>query len=211
MQPAARLSLVAGTEAVRLARRIGEEAAGRRTGEDLAACPELAALRGAFVTLHRGGTLRGCIGVIDARRPLRDVIAEIAPAAARDPRFPPVRAAEWDAITVELSVLSPPWRAQAAPHELEALVRIGEHGLIVADRARKALLLPQVAVEHGFGPARFLSTACVKAGLPPDAWRDAGRGLEWSLFLAQVFRETAPRGEVVERPVAPTASRPEVP
>jgi len=138
--------------------------------------------RGAFVTLTKAGALRGCIGFIEPVLPLgRAVIRTAIYAATEDPRFPPVRAAELEALRLEISVLTPP-REIANP----GLVRVGTHGLIVEKDGRKGLLLPQVAVDNGWDRETFLCETCVKAGLPRDAWR---RGARLSVFEAIVFHE----------------------
>ncbi len=150
---------------------------GDRTGR-----ARLAGPRGAFVTLRKAGELRGCIGYTEPAAPLgRTVIQAAVLAASEDPRFPPVGAAELEAIRIEISVLTPP-REIARARE----VRVGTHGLIVERDGRKGLLLPQVPVENGWDRETFLEQASLKAGLPPDAWR---RGARLSVFEAIVFRE----------------------
>jgi AmmeMemoRadiSam system protein A len=137
----------------------------------------------AFVTLHASGKLRGCIGHLEADRPLADVIAACAvSAASADPRFPPVSAAEFERLSIEVSVL--------APFELVhafAEVEVGRHGLLVERGRRRGLLLPQVASEWGWSVTEFVAHTCRKAGLPVDAW-PAG-GAELYRFEAQRVRE----------------------
>ena len=143
--------------------------------------PHLAEPRGAFTTLHLAGELRGCVGYIVAAHPLYRTVAETAQAAAfRDYRFPPVTREEAERLTIEISVLTLP--APITPEEVE----IGRHGLIVVWGNRRGLLLPQVPVEHGWSRETFLEQTCVKAGLPPDAWKSGAR-LEG--FTAEVFGE----------------------
>ena len=145
------------------------------------ASPALSAPGAAFVTLHVGGRLRGCIGTVERRRPLWQVVGEMAAAAAtRDPRFPPIDAADMRALTVEISVLTPDVLIDG-PEAIE----IGRHGLDVRRGDVRGLLLPQVAVEHGLSGERFLAETCRKAGLAGDAWRDAGT--EIRAFEADVF------------------------
>lgn len=140
------------------------------------------ARRPVFVTLHVAGRLRGCIGILAATEPLGRTVAECARAAAfEDPRFPPLRAEEIPALTLEVSVLGPR-RLLADP----ASLRLGEEGLVVTSGARSGLLLPQVALEQGWGAVEFLEGTCRKAGLPRTAWRDGARV---ERFAAQVFRE----------------------
>ena len=138
---------------------------------------------GAFVTLRRRGALRGCIGHVEAERPLAEAVAECAAAAcARDPRFPPVALDELPDLQVEISVLSPLF--DILPSEVE----IGRHGLLISQGWQRGLLLPQVAVEWKWERGRFLEETCRKAGLPPDAWQ---RGARIQAFTTQTF--TAPR------------------
>src|SRR6476469_4698806 len=84
---------------------------------------------GAFVTLKRGGHLRGCIGTLECRRPLAEEVARVAVSAAReDPRFEPLREAELDDLDVEVSVLGP--LEEIDPRD-PAAIEIGRHGLVV--------------------------------------------------------------------------------
>jgi uncharacterized protein len=137
---------------------------------------------GAFVTLKRGGQLRGCIGTLQCRGPLAEEIARVAASAAlEDPRFPPLTAAELDGLDVEVSVLGP--LEEVDPSDPGAIV-IGRHGLVVEQGRRRGLLLPQVATEWGWDREQFLAQTSVKAGLPPDAWR---RGATVYRFVADVF------------------------
>jgi AmmeMemoRadiSam system protein A len=170
---------------VRRAVDCGDEDAAFALAPDEAASPALAAPGAAFVTLHVDGRLRGCIGTIERRRPLWQVVAEMAAAAAtRDPRFPPIDPADLRALTVEISVLTPDVII-AGPEEIE----IGRHGLDVRRDGVRGLLLPQVAVEHGLDSERFLAETCRKAGLSVDAWRDTGT--EIRAFEADVFGDDA--------------------
>ena len=152
------------------------------------AVPEAFAARlgGVFVTIHHRGELRGCIGHIEADRPLARVVAQCAVAAcSADPRFPPVGPAELSDIDVELSVLGPiePIRG---PDEID----IGRHGLLVARGSSRGLLLPQVATEWKWDALMFLVQTCRKAGLPADAWK---QGASVWRFEAEVFGEATAR------------------
>jgi AmmeMemoRadiSam system protein A len=140
-------------------------------------------LAGAFVTIRKKGQLRGCIGYPEPERPLLDVVEHCAVSAAiSDPRFPPLTAAEWDDVALELSVLGP---IEPVDHISEVV--IGRDGLIVEFGRRRGLLLPQVAVEWNWNAEEFAAQTCVKAGLPPDAWP---RGAKLFKFEAEVFSET---------------------
>jgi len=137
---------------------------------------------GAFVTLHKSGNLRGCIGTITGVRPLKDTIIQMALSAAfSDPRFAPLRASEYPQIDIEISVLSP-----IEPATIDDIV-VGVHGLIITKDYNRGLLLPQVATENGWTKEEFLSHTCIKAGLPPQTWRERGYTLE--KFSAIVFGE----------------------
>jgi AmmeMemoRadiSam system protein A len=142
--------------------------------------------RGAFVTLHVDGELRGCIGRVDADTPLYLAVEQLAVAAAtRDPRFEALRAEELALTHIEISVLSPV--VSGRPEDVE----IGKHGLVITRGVRRGLLLPQVAVEHHLDRERFLDETCGKAGLPPGAWKEPGTILQ--LFTADVFGEPRPQ------------------
>jgi AmmeMemoRadiSam system protein A len=138
---------------------------------------------GAFVTLHTPGELRGCIGHIEADRPLGDVVASCAvSAASSDPRFPPLRPSELPQVHIEISVLG----ALETVHQLSD-IHVGRHGLLVESGWHRGLLLPQVAPEWGWDAATFVAQTCRKAGLPANAWPYAGATLY--RFEAEVFGE----------------------
>ena len=153
--------------------------------------------RGAFVTLRKAGTLRGCIGEPYATQPLIDsVVSAAIGAATRDPRFPPVREAELEAITVEVSALTSPVRIEAAsPDAIVEAIEVGTHGLIVDAEDGSGLLLPQVAAERGWDAEAFLAETCRKAGLPTDRWRTDDVTVQQ--FTVDRFEERDPRGEIV--------------
>ena len=137
---------------------------------------------GAFVSIHHGHDLRGCLGRVEADWPVGRVVAYLGRAVAdSDPRFPPVAIAELPTLTMEISILSPE-RELRSPDEIE----IGRHGLIVESGRRRGLLLPQVAAERQWNVATFLEHTCLKAGLSSDAW---SRGASVFLFEAQVFSD----------------------
>lgn len=139
---------------------------------------------GAFVTLHRGSRLRGCIGQLPAREPLVEVVAHCARSAAlEDPRFSPVRPEEIADIEIEISVLSP--LEDITPEKIEA----GTHGLVVSRGWQRGVLLPQVATQFGWTAEKFLEETCAKAGLDRTAWRDSETRVQ--AFTAEVFGEPA--------------------
>jgi AmmeMemoRadiSam system protein A len=140
-------------------------------------------LRGAFVTIHKKGRLRGCIGYVEAIKPLYQTVQEMAIASAfQDPRFPPLAAAEYGDIDIEISVMSPIKKIKS-----EDEIRVGTHGIIVKRGYQQGLLLPQVATEQGWGRDTFLEHTCYKAGLPGDSWKSPDT--EIYTFSAEVFSE----------------------
>jgi len=137
-----------------------------------------------FVTLTSGGHLRGCMGTLGADLPVGEAVIRAAEmAAARDPRFRPVDGPDLARLQVEVSVLSPP-HPLPDPADFEP----GHHGIVVEADGRRALLLPQVATEMGWGTSEMLAAVCEKAGLRPDAWREPGTFL--SVF--EVVRTSGP-------------------
>ncbi|MEO6259446.1 MAG: AmmeMemoRadiSam system protein A [Thermoanaerobaculia bacterium] len=139
---------------------------------------------GAFVTLtDHSDELRGCIGSIEAREPLyQAVMSSAISAATRDPRFRPVSPDELSLLNLEISVMGPILPV-SGPEEIE----IGRDGLIISRGRFTGLLLPQVAADYGWNREEFLSHTCVKAGLPPDGWRDGSCRIQH--FSAEVFGE----------------------
>ncbi len=149
--------------------------------------PVLCEARGAFVSLHRRGQLRGCIGYLEAVKPLLQTVREMAAAAAfHDPRFRPLQADELTDLEIEISVLSP-MRLIASTDEIE----VGKHGLYIVRGYNRGLLLPQVATQCHWDRLPFLEQTCCKAGLPPDAWKDPDTKIY--VFSAEVFAEHPPQ------------------
>ncbi len=135
---------------------------------------------GAFVTIKKHGLLRGCIGFIEPFLPLHQAIMQASIyAACRDSRFLPVTQDELDDLTIEISVLTP-LKKIADPH----VVTVGKHGLVIEKNGKKGVLLPQVAVENNWTRETFLEQACLKAGLPKNAWQ---AGADIFVFEAIVF------------------------
>lgn len=129
-----------------------------------------------FVTLHKAGELRGCIGSLEAQRPLYQDVAENAYAAAfRDPRFPPLREQEWSQLTLDISILLPASPIDAVDEEalLEQL-RPGVDGLILQQGSRRATFLPSVW-EMVPKPQEFLAHLKMKAGFSIDHWSEQMR------------------------------------
>lgn len=139
---------------------------------------------GVFVTIKRGGELRGCLGTLQCQRGLAgEVVRCAADAATEDPRFPPVSIDELPDLGIEVSVLGP--LEPIDPRDPDAIV-IGRHGLVAERGSRRGLLLPQVATEWGWTVEQFLRQTCLKAGLEPDAWQ---RDARISRFEAEVIGE----------------------
>ena len=137
---------------------------------------------GAFVSIHRGDSLRGCLGRLEANWAIARVVAHLGRAVAdSDPRFAPVTIEELHQLSIEISAVTPGREAQSVQE-----IEIGRHGLIVERGARRGLLLPQVATEHAWDVETFLAHTCIKAALPCDAWKHDARIL---LFEAEVFSD----------------------
>ena len=148
-----------------------------------AAPPSLCQPRGAFVSLHRRGQLRGCIGYLEAVQPLGETVREMAAAAAfHDPRFRPLGREELGDLEVEISVLSP----MQLVSDIDQ-IEVGAHGLYIVRGSCRGLLLPQVATEYHWDRLTFLKQTCCKAGLPPDAWKDPATKIY--LFTAEIISE----------------------
>jgi AmmeMemoRadiSam system protein A len=144
--------------------------------------PIFSRMAGAFVTIHKRGQLRGCIGHVEADEPLGRVIARCAVAAASsDPRFSPVAPDELRDLHIELSILGPLEPIQGLDD-----IEVGRHGLVVQQGFSRGLLLPQVAVEWKWDRETFSAETCRKAGLAPDAWT---KGAKMWRFEAEVFAE----------------------
>jgi AmmeMemoRadiSam system protein A len=145
--------------------------------------PEVCSRFGAFVSLHRGRELRGCIGQLTADRDLWRTVQHCAiSAASEDSRFSPVEKEELSSLVIEISVLTP-LRPAAHPDDIE----VGRHGLLIAKGERRGLLLPQVARQYGWDRETFLAQTCRKAGLAEDCWREPAT--EIHIFEAEVFSE----------------------
>lgn len=173
--PEARLALTAADRArlAAIARAALVEAVdGRPLEVDPSSLEGRLGERGAsFVTLESLGELRGCIGSIEARLPLAADVARNTFAAAReDFRFPPVEPEELPRIGIRISTLSPLAPIDAGSEaELEAALRPGIDGVLLADGPRRATFLPAVW-EQLPEPGRFLAHLKEKAGLAPSHW-----------------------------------------
>jgi AmmeMemoRadiSam system protein B/AmmeMemoRadiSam system protein A len=142
--------------------------------------PVLETPSGAFVTLKKGGQLRGCIGYIRPHKPLYEAVAANGINAARnDHRFPPLREEELEGLEVEVSVLTPP-RSIASYEDF----RVGEEGIILEKDGRSAVFLPEVAEEQGWDRDQTLTQLARKAGLPEDGWKS---GASFQTFQSRKF------------------------
>ena len=137
---------------------------------------------GAFVTLHKDGKLRGCIGRFNPDKPLYETVQNMAIAAAtQDYRFPGVKTDELDEIDIEISVLSPMKKIDNV-NEIE----LGRHGIYIKKGYSSGTLLPQVATEQKWGIDEFLGhCARDKARIGWEGWKDA----EIYTYEAFVFGE----------------------
>ena len=133
--------------------------------------PGLGERRATFVTLESSRRLRGCIGSLEATRPLAEDVAHNAHAAAfADPRFPPVREDDLEALGIRVSVLSPPAPMHVGSEaDLVSRLRPGIDGLVIEDGEKRATFLP--SVWKGIPePARFVRELAAKAGWPAGHW-----------------------------------------
>ncbi len=138
---------------------------------------------GGFVTLDKNGRLRGCIGYVQAVKPLAETVAEMSlQAALHDPRFAAVTSDEVGDLEIEISVLSP----LVSVVDI-AEIEVGRDGLVVRAGGASGLLLPQVASERDWDRETFLDQTCIKAGLPAGSWRS--EGVTILKFTAEVFNE----------------------
>ncbi|MCK5629350.1 MAG: TIGR00296 family protein [Nanoarchaeota archaeon] len=154
--------------------------------------------RGVFVTIHKNGELRGCIGFIEPIFSLFDSIVKASAAAAlSDPRFPPLTIEEIkeNNIEIEVSVLTIPQLVDNSSAE-DCLneIKVKRDGLIVEMDNFKGCLLPQVAGEYGWDEKQLLEHTCIKAGLDKDAWKSEDCHIY--RFSAQIFSEKD--GKVIE-------------
>ena len=173
-----------------LARRAIKEqhSAGSILNIDKSAIDELKKDRGVFVTLTIQGRLRGCIGHIEPVQPLYlDIIDNAVSAAFKDPRFDPLSKDEYDQIKIEISILTIPRILKYGnTGELLAGLEPFKDGVIIKKGRYQATYLPQVWEELS-QKETFLSSLCIKAGLPQDEWQKGG--LEVRKYSVEKFEE----------------------
>lgn len=188
--------------------RIAREAVRKRLEEDQRlSIPEIPPVlqnkSGVFVTIrkltrHRE-VLRGCIGHIYPEAPLLEATIDSAIlSATSDPRFPPMTPSELKESIIEITILTPPEIIKVnKPSEYLEQIEIGRHGLIVENKFRKGILLPQVPVEWEWDVEEFLGHLCGKAGLSPDCW--CMEDTKLYRFESEIFKELSPEGKVVRK------------
>ena len=150
--------------------------------------PLLKEKRGCFVTLHKSGSLRGCIGTIEPTTSLISNVEENAiNAAFRDPRFSPLGKDEINAIDIEISVLTVPREIKYRNREdLKKQIIPGVHGIILSLGFRRSTFLPQVW-EQLPKKEDFLEHLCLKAGMSRSAWQEPHTRVE--VYEAEYFSE----------------------
>ncbi len=151
---------------------------------------------GLFVSLYSWPEkdLRGCIGYPWPVLPVWQALIEATIAAAMDPRFEPIRQEELDRLVIEVSILTEPKLIRAKPADYAKKIKIGRDGLIVKSDFHSGLLLPKVATEHGLDAEDFLIETCLKAGLPPTAWKASS--VHVFKFQTESWAEKQPYGPV---------------
>ncbi|MFN7991262.1 MAG: AmmeMemoRadiSam system protein A [Candidatus Micrarchaeia archaeon] len=151
--------------------------------------PRIAREKASFVTIYAHASLRGCIGSLQAHRPLiYDVLENAVSSAFHDERFPPLGEAELPHVRFSISILEElvPFRANAGADLLEGIEQ-GKHGLVIRKGASMATYLPHVW--RAFPEKEdFLKNLCIKAGLHGDEWKEP-RHMDFFTFEAQEFSE----------------------
>lgn len=171
-----------------LARTAITRALGRDTGDATGDAPWLHAPGAAFVSLIRGGQLRGRRGSLEALRPLRDdVIANAVAAALHDPCFGPLQAGELEDTVIEIGLMSPPEKLDTSSEDAAlAAIRAGVDGLALRYGHHHGIFLPEAWAGHT-DPADFLAHLKYRAGLPPDFWDPV---IELRRYSVSCWRET---------------------
>lgn len=145
------------------------------------AAAALNTLSGCFVTIRVNGEIRGSMGNCSAEKPLYQMVQEMAvSAAAKDPRYYPLKTADLADYTLEISVLSPLQKVESPDG-----TQVGVNGLYIVKGNNSGILLPQVALDFGWNLDQMLQRLCIKACMPEDAWQGE---CELYSFTAQVFK-----------------------
>ncbi len=137
---------------------------------------------GCFVTLHKNGNLRGCIGNFREIFIVENIYNMAQEAAYADPRFQPLQKEEFNEIEIEISVLSPMIKIDTIKD-----IKVGRDGLYIRKGFLSGVLLPQVAIEYNWDKLTFLAHTCLKAGLNSNCWKE--EDTEIYRFEALVFSE----------------------
>ena len=173
-------------------------------GLELLDCEErnkLLRCRGVFVTLKRypSKSFRGGFGYISPMIPLYEAVREVTIIAAfYNPNYLPLSKSELKTITVELSIILNVKKLEVErPEEYLEKIKIGKYGIIVEKDVKRAILLPQIAIDKRWNVKQFLSNACIKAGLSYDAYMNPETTIR--ICEVQVFEESEPGGGVIER------------
>jgi AmmeMemoRadiSam system radical SAM enzyme/AmmeMemoRadiSam system protein B/AmmeMemoRadiSam system protein A len=174
LTPRQKEQIVAAAAALLRAQVAGQSAAG---STDLAEMSEQQ-VAGVFVSLKRGRHLRCCCGLLGSLVPLGQALEQaVARTAWEDVRFPPVSPTELEHLEMEVWLLHNPTQVEAQGEDRLRAVAIGKHGVQVVQGQAHGLFLPSVAVDNQWDVRRFLDQVCVKAGLPPAAWREEATAL----------------------------------
>lgn len=203
------LSLQQGAFLVKLARKsVVEYLSGNKIIKPAHYDPIFKIKRGVFTTIESyqiinntiRKELRGCIGFPYPTDNLINLIIKSAIlASTEDPRFAPLEIHELDKVTFEISILTEPKLLNVEKKKIPSLITIGKDGLIIESGLTSGLLLPQVAVENEWDPETFLSNACLKASLPPDAW--IWKNIKIYTFQAEIFGELEPNGKIIRKAI----------
>lgn len=179
------LSTEAQKELIKIARQTIESYV--KTGKVPEFEPKSAQLkekRGVFVTIRtKDGALRGCIGHHEADTQLYKLVPQMAIASAtQDYRFPPLSEEEIKNIKIKLSV----YLCEVHPIKSISEYKLGEDGIIMRKGRYASTFLPEVPKDEGWSVEETCANLCLKAGLPPDAWKE---GAEFYVYKTQVFGE----------------------
>lgn len=161
-------------------------------------------VNGAFVSLKRQGQLRSCCGNFGQPLPLGQALHQAAVRAAKDdPRFPPISSSELAQLDLEVWLLSELEVVEEQGTDRVNAVTVGLHGLQIRADGRSGLLLPGVPLDHGWNAEEFLNQTCIKAGLPPTAWKDPGT----TLLRYQGISCSAKLADMTTKPVKPSSQQ----
>ena len=161
-----------------------------------------AVVSGIFVSLKRRGRLRSCMGSFGATMPLLKTLVDAARRTATDdPRFPKISSVEVPHLELEVWLLFAPEPVNVKGEARVGEVTIGTHGLQIVRGNQRGLLLPGVATDNGWNSKEFLDNVCIKAGLPPTAWKEPdtilfrfeGNCIKGNLLNGDADRYAAPR------------------